>query len=123
MRLFYYLSIVGRKDSLREFDGKLLITWELVRQVCEPCVLCTDALSNLYSFLERVVGDVLAVFDAVYNEMLQPFQLGELLFRDMVHVSAIGYVSKAVAENRKLVMHASYRDYAGSFYWIIFSGG
>ena len=123
MRLFYYLSIVGRKDSLREFDGKLVITWELVRQVREPCVLCTDALSNLYSFLERVVGDVLAVFDAVYNKMLQPFQLGELLFRDMVHVSAIGYVSKAVAENRKLVMHASDRNYTCGFYRVIFSCG
>ena len=73
----------------------------------------SDTLSHFYCFFQRIVRYVLSVFDTVDDEMLKTFQLGEFLFGNMVHISAVGYVPEAVSQYGKLVMHSADRDDTG----------
>ena len=54
---------------------------------------------------------MLAFLHGVDYEMVKALQFPEFLFRNEIHVRAVGDVAESVSQNRKLVMHASYRDY------------
>ena len=105
--LFYCQPVVGWKDTFRKVCCQDLVAWELVGQVGDPRMFCSDPLGDFYCFFKGVVGDVLAVSYAVYDEVIQAFELLEFFLGYVIHVSTIGYVPETVAKYRKLVMLSS----------------
>ena len=73
-------------------------------------MLCTYLLCHFDSLFETVVRDMSASSYAVYDEMVKPFQFLEFLFRNLVHISAVGNVTEPVAQYRKFEMLAPDRD-------------
>ena len=57
------------------------------------------------------MGDVVTSSYCIDDEVIQSLQFLEFLFRDMVHVSAVGDVAETVSQNRQLVVSASDWDY------------
>ena len=70
---------------------------------------CPYPLRHRDGLFKGEVRDVMALLHTVDDEMLQSLQLCEFLFRNEVHIGAVGNVPEPESEDRKPVVHAPYR--------------
>ena len=71
----------------------------------------TNPLRQRHCLGEAEMRVMQVIAHSVESQVLETFQLGELLFRDPAHVSDVGDVAEAESKYRHLVVVSPYRDY------------
>ena len=70
MSLLYYKSVVCRLDACREFSGEFGVAWQLVGEVSEPAVLCSDSFCYLQCCLKTIMRNMMATTYCIDYEVV-----------------------------------------------------